>query len=51
MVVPMRPSWRAFVMAEEKHESMLVGCNDFVTKPLDRTVIMELIDSYLNKKE
>ena len=41
----------AFVMAEEKAESKLVGCNHFVTKPLDRTVIMELIDSYFNKKE
>ena len=41
----------AFVMAEEKAESMRVGCNHFVTKPLDRTVIMELIDSYFNKEE
>lgn len=40
----------AFVMAEERAESKLVGCNHFVTKPLDRTVIMELIDSYFNKK-
>lgn len=40
----------AFVMAEEKAESKKVGCNHFVTKPLDRTVIMELIDSYFNKK-
>jgi len=36
----------AFVMAEEKEESLLAGCNHFVTKPLDRTTIMELIDSY-----
>ncbi len=41
----------AFVMAEEKAESKLVGCNHFVTKPLDRTVIMELIDSYFNKNK
>lgn len=41
----------AFVMAEEKAESKKVGCNHFVTKPLDRTVIMELIDSYFNKKK
>ncbi len=40
----------AFVMAEERAESKLVGCNHFVTKPLDRTVIMELIDSYFNHK-
>jgi len=36
----------AFVMAEEKEESIRAGCNHFVTKPLDRTTIMELIDSY-----
>ncbi len=36
----------AFVMAEEKEESIRAGCNHFVTKPLDRTIIMELIDSY-----
>jgi PAS domain S-box-containing protein len=36
----------AFVMAEEKEESYRAGCNHFVTKPLDRTTIMELIDSY-----
>ncbi|MEA3462236.1 MAG: response regulator, partial [Bacteroidota bacterium] len=36
----------AFVMAEEKEESIQAGCNHFVTKPLDRTTIMELIDGY-----
>jgi PAS domain S-box-containing protein len=36
----------AFVMAEEKEESFRAGCNHFVTKPLDRTTIMELIDGY-----
>ena len=36
----------AFVMAEEKEESYKAGCNHFVTKPLDRTIIMELIDGY-----
>lgn len=39
----------AFVMAQEKEESLLAGCNHFVTKPLDRTIIMELIDSYFRK--
>jgi len=37
----------AFVMTEEKEESIRAGCNHFITKPLDRTTIMELIDSYL----
>lgn len=36
----------AFVMTEEKEECMRSGCNHFVTKPIDRTTIMELIDSY-----
>ena len=39
-------SQTAFVMAEEKEESMQAGSNHFVTKPLDRTIIMELIDCY-----
>ena len=39
----------AYVMAEEKKESLKVGCNHFVTKPLDRTVVMELIDRYFRK--
>jgi len=41
----------AYVMAEEKEESMRAGCNHFVTKPLDRTVIMEIIDSHFKKQE
>lgn len=36
----------AFVMAEEKEESKRAGCNHFVNKPLDRTILMELIDRY-----
>ncbi len=40
----------AFVMAEEKEESLRAGCNQFVTKPLDRTIIMELIDGYFKKE-
>jgi PAS domain S-box-containing protein len=38
----------AFVMTEEKDECMRSGCNHIVTKPLDRTTIMELIDSYFS---
>jgi signal transduction histidine kinase/CheY-like chemotaxis protein len=41
----------AYVMAEEKEESIRAGCNHFVTKPLDRTVIMEIIDSYFKKQQ
>ncbi|MCK4750118.1 MAG: response regulator, partial [Bacteroidales bacterium] len=40
----------AYVMAEEKEECSKAGCNHFVTKPLDRTIIMELIDRYFKKK-
>jgi signal transduction histidine kinase len=39
----------AFVMAEEKTESIQAGCNHFLTKPLDRTILMEIIDSYFKK--
>ncbi|MFH0759238.1 MAG: response regulator [Bacteroidota bacterium] len=40
----------AYVMAEEKEESMKAGCNHFVTKPLDRTEIMEIIDNCFKGK-
>jgi signal transduction histidine kinase len=40
----------AFVMAEEKADSLKAGCNHFVTKPLDRTILMELIDSYFRNE-
>jgi len=39
----------AYVMAEEKEESLQAGCNQFVTKPIDRTTLMELIDGYFRK--
>jgi CheY-like chemotaxis protein/nitrogen-specific signal transduction histidine kinase len=39
----------AFVMAEEKEDSIAAGCNYFVTKPLDRTEVMELIDNCFNQ--
>jgi len=42
-------SQTAFVMAEEKEESLEAGSNHFVTKPLDRTIIMELIDCYIRQ--
>ena len=42
-------SQTAFVMAEEKEESIQAGSNHFVTKPLDRTIIMELIDCYIRQ--
>jgi len=42
-------SQTAFVMAEEKEESIKAGSNHFVTKPLDRTIIMELIDCYIRQ--
>jgi PAS domain S-box-containing protein len=39
----------AFVMAEEKEKSRQAGCNYFITKPLDRTELMELIENCLKQ--
>ncbi len=39
----------AYVMADEKVQSLNAGCNQFITKPLDRTVLMELIDHHLSR--
>ncbi|MEN8155800.1 MAG: ATP-binding protein [Bacteroidota bacterium] len=41
----------AYVMAEEKEESKQAGCNYFVTKPLDRTIIMEIIDNCFKESQ
>jgi PAS domain S-box-containing protein len=41
----------AYVMAEEQAESLRAGCNHFVTKPLDRTVVMEFIDRYIREQK
>lgn len=40
----------AYVMANEKAESLQAGCNHFITKPLDRTVLMELIEHFFSRK-
>jgi CheY-like chemotaxis protein len=39
----------AYVMANEKAESLHAGCNHFITKPLDRTVLMELIEHFFSR--
>jgi len=39
----------AYVMADEKEQSLNAGCNHFITKPLDRTILMELIDHHLSR--
>ncbi len=41
----------AFVMNKEKEESLKAGCNHFLTKPLDRTVLLEMIDCYFKKEK
>lgn len=40
----------AYVMANEKAESLQAGCNHFITKPLDRTVLMELIEHFFSRE-
>ena len=41
----------AYVMAEEREKSLQAGCNHFITKPIDRTILMELIDNYFRKEK
>jgi signal transduction histidine kinase len=41
----------AFVMNKEKEESLKAGCNHFLTKPLDRTILLEMIDCYFKKEK
>jgi signal transduction histidine kinase/CheY-like chemotaxis protein len=39
----------AHVMAEEKEQSIKAGCSFFVTKPLNPTTVLEIIDKCLKK--
>lgn len=39
----------AFAFGEEKNKLLEIGCNAFLTKPIDRRTLFSVIDKYLNK--
>ncbi|NVO04418.1 MAG: response regulator, partial [Bacteroidetes bacterium] len=39
----------AYAFDDDKDKSMNAGCNGFVTKPLNWTLLLEMIEGYLNK--
>ncbi len=38
----------AHALAEDRKKSLEIGCNDFITKPIKRNVLLQKIDKYLN---
>lgn len=40
----------AYVMEDEKHKVLEVGCNDLITKPLRKDLLLEKIAFYFNGK-
>lgn len=38
----------AYVMEDEKHKVLEVGCNDLITKPLRKDILLEKIAVYFN---
>ncbi|NCB08176.1 MAG: response regulator, partial [Bacteroidia bacterium] len=40
----------AYAMAGDKEKALEAGCNDYMTKPLNRKLLMELIEKYFKQK-
>ena len=38
----------AFVMPGDKEKSMDAGCNDYIAKPVDKDVLIKMINMHLN---
>ncbi len=38
----------AFVMPGDKEKSMDAGCNDYITKPIDKDLLIKMINMHLN---
>jgi two-component system cell cycle response regulator DivK len=41
----------AYVMEEEKHKVIEVGCNDLITKPIKKDLLLRKISKYIDKKK
>jgi CheY-like chemotaxis protein len=39
----------AYVLPEEKGKVLEVGCNDLITKPIVKDVLLEIVAKYINK--
>lgn len=39
----------AFALTGDKEKALEAGCNDFITKPIKKKLLLEMIDKYFNK--
>jgi PAS domain S-box-containing protein len=39
----------AFVLSNEREKAIEAGCNDYISKPINKTLLYELINKYINK--
>jgi CheY-like chemotaxis protein len=37
----------AFVLAGEQEKSLQVGCNDYISKPINKKKLLNILDQYL----
>ncbi len=40
----------AYAMAGDKEKALEAGCNDYITKPLNRKLLMDLIEKHFQNK-
>ena len=38
----------AFALADEKEESLNAGCDNYITKPINKIILIDMINKYLN---
>lgn len=41
----------AFAFAEDKKYSLEIGCDDYIAKPLEKSMLLEIINKHINQKE
>ena len=37
----------AYSMIEDREKSLMVGCSDYITKPVSKDFLIEVIDKYI----
>ncbi len=37
----------AYTIEEDREKAILAGCNDFITKPINKQILIEIVNKYL----